>query len=163
MRRLHTKLLIVLYLDRYLRTRTAWIDTSYPITTSLKFPHIFDDKKNLVQAVVAARSGKGYFGAGYYVDKVNTELQRCHRCRRREDVTHIIRHCPRYESARRTLRDFNKDLDLNAILDTEEGQKALKTFVKTGGAFLAESFFNNTERLTSTADAHSTGRTTDEP
>ncbi|KIJ67387.1 hypothetical protein HYDPIDRAFT_84672, partial [Hydnomerulius pinastri MD-312] len=80
------------------------------------------------------RTGHGFFGE-YFAHFVPTNDQSCPCGEPLQTREHILAECPIYDDHRETLCEASEDLIISDLLGTEEGIKALVTFIRQSGAF----------------------------
>jgi hypothetical protein len=102
------------------------------LTPSWQLCHL---PRQLFGLVLQCRTGHAFMGEFYVRHNIIDEPAGCPCGAELQTREHILSECPRYANWRHLLLEQSNTLSMTAILGTENGIKALATFIARSGAF----------------------------
>ena len=107
-----------------------WTNSETGRFTRKIFPDVSLDSKfvwtsNQFEKIILYRLASGHFPLGYFLKRIRvSQNDRCIYCNTKEDIEHLIIHCPRFEA----MRQFHRRLYFGNTENDDNSHKVLQNF-----------------------------------
>jgi hypothetical protein len=130
-----------LHVDKRLGQR-GWLYRRLSIKTkkTFKLPDFPKEVLSRYIQVITGHSFNGTYTRRFHHSKImaGTATDLCRSCKVLDDEFHIMNQCPDFEPWRSILRKEDPRYSIKSLAQSEDGQKALLTFLQRSGAFSFE-------------------------